>query len=85
MHEERTRKGWSGKADFMKIMCYEDLEVEDLTTAVVPNVHEEPLPFHQRVMNIFRKIFGRPLVFPKLILVMEKPKLLPAPRQDEQA
>lgn len=69
----------------MKTMCYEDLEVEDLTTAVVPNAHEEPLPFHQRVLNIFHKICGRPLIFPKLVLVMEKPKLLPAPREDEQA
>ena len=41
----------------MKTTCYEDLEVEDLTTMVVTNVYEEPLPFHQRMMNIYRKIW----------------------------
>ena len=69
----------------MKTTCYENLEIEDLTTMVVTNVYGEPLPFHQRMMNIYRRICGRPLGFPKLVLVMGKSKLLPAPREDEQA
>jgi len=60
------------------------LDVVDTTNMVISTMHEEPLRRAQRVLNLWRRVLGCPVIHQTTSVEMREPTLLLLPSPVEQ-